>query len=114
MTGMTATGGYSLQETLPGEASYVIPAPLLPRLLELNDLQCGQGSVMPGHDDWPAPVVAPVLHGGPSCCLLEPLRAYSSATSELLQTVQGIVALHLGGPFETGDIVHYDVVLRSL
>ncbi len=93
---MTATGGYSLQETLPGEASYIIPAPLLPRLLQLNDLQRGQAGAVPGRDDWPAPVVAPVLHGEPGFCLLEPLRAYSSATAELPRTVQGIVALHLG------------------
>ncbi len=105
---MTATGGYSLQEALPGEASYIIPAPLLPRLLELNDLQRGQAAAVPGRDDWPAPVVAPVLHGGPGFCLLEPLRAYSSVTAELLRTLQGMVAAHLDDPFETGDIVHDD------
>lgn len=104
--GSVAGAGYSIQETLPGAPQPVVPAALIPRILELNLLQRGQST--PERREWPARVVKPVLYGGDGFCLLEPLRAYSSATSELLDTLQTLVSAHANDHVETGDIVHFD------
>jgi aminoglycoside phosphotransferase (APT) family kinase protein len=63
---------------------------------------------MPGSRDWPGRVVDIVLFGGDGYCLLEPLRAYSTETAELLATLQSLVLRHRDDPFETKDLVHFD------
>jgi len=97
---------YSIQEALPGAPLPSVPAGLVPDLLRLNALQRDRG--MPGQNEWAGRVIDPVLYGGDGYCLLDPLRAYSPATAELLDVLQAIVSAHADGPFETGDIVHFD------
>jgi hypothetical protein len=97
---------YTIQEALPGVPMKVVTLQVLPRLLELNELQTGLATST--HSDWPGPVVDPVLEGGDGFCLLDSLRTYSSVTAELLDTLQGIVLAHRNEQFETNDVVHFD------
>lgn len=100
---------YSIQEELPGTPLGAVTLELLPRLLELNALQIGLAIADAGDaSEWPRPVTEPVLVGGDGFCLLEPIRAYSSATAELLRGAQAYVRAYSGGTFATGDIVHMD------
>jgi hypothetical protein len=104
--GCTRAACYCVQERLPGAPLRTLTPALLANVLELNALQRGQA--LPGPRDWPRRIVATVLEGGDGYCLLEPLRAYSAETAELLCTLQAMVTRHKDERCETGDLVHYD------
>ncbi len=106
LLGSLPTGCYAIQEMLPGVPVQRVTPELVTLLMQLNQLQRGQA--MPGEQDWPRPIIDPVLYGGDGFCLLEPLRTYSTATAELLGTLQALVAQHEDEHYETGDIVHID------
>lgn len=99
---------YSIQAELPGAPQPQVPAALVPRLIALNLAQRGQGSITPSRGEWPGRVIAPVLYGGDGYCLLDPLRAYSAATAQLLDALQALVSAGVDARYETGDIVHFD------
>jgi hypothetical protein len=108
VVGDTLGACYSIQEELPGAPLPHIPAALIPPLIDLNLAQRGQGSIAPDRGEWPGRVIEPVLHGGDGYCLLAPLRAYSSATAELLDALQALVTAGADARYETDDIVHFD------
>lgn len=105
-SGIIETYTYSIQEELPGVPLDAVTLEILPRLLELNALQIGRGAA--SASEWPLPITEPVLVGGDGYCLLDPMRAYSTATANLLRSAQAYVQAYGDGPFMTGDIVHLD------
>ena len=101
--------GYSVQEELPGEPLAPwepLAAPVLARLLELNDLQAGQAP--PGPRRWPEPLVESVLHGGEGYMVLDTLRRHSHAARELLRRCQAAVVAHAPEAATRDDVVHWD------
>lgn len=104
--GIVAGYTYSIQEELPGAPLDAITLELLPGLLELNTLQIGRAAATTS--EWPLPIIGPVLGGGDGFCLLESMRAYSTATAKLLRSAQAYVRAYGDGPFISGDIVHLD------
>lgn len=97
---------YSIQERLPGTPLEDVPRDLVPRVIQLNELQRGQAR--PGPRDWPRAIVDPVVYGGDGFCLLDPLRTYSPTTAALLATVQALVRQYQNATYTTDDVVHID------
>ncbi len=106
LIGKIPEGIYSIQSVLPGSPTRHLSPTLLPRLLELNNLQVGRA--IPGRKDWHQEVINTVLVGGDGYCLHASLRKHSPGTAELLQTLQTLVMAHQGEPHHTNDIVHGD------
>ena len=98
---------YSVQEALPGSPLRGrLDAPILNRLVALNQLQ--RGRALAASRDWPRPVADTVLHGGEGFCLLGSLRSYSAATAGLLGVLQRLAATDIGERPPTDDVVHFD------
>ncbi|MEO7019282.1 MAG: aminoglycoside phosphotransferase family protein [Ktedonobacteraceae bacterium] len=106
LIGLIPTGIYSIQSVLPGVPLRSPTLALLPRLLELNELQAGQA--ITGRKDWHQEVITTVLVGGNGYCLHPSLQQYSQNTADLLQTLQALVMAHRDEPHRTSDIVHGD------
>jgi aminoglycoside phosphotransferase (APT) family kinase protein len=79
---------------------------LLPRLLELNELQVGRA--VPDSADFHQEVIQTVLHGGDGYCLHDSLRQHSRGTAEMLRALQALVVEHQDQPHCSNDIVHVD------
>jgi hypothetical protein len=106
LIGKLPEGIYSIQSALPGSPIRHLPATLLPRLFEINELQRGQA--ITGRSDWHQEVIKTVLWGGEGYCLHASLQQHSPDTAELLQTLQALVRTHQDEPHRTNDIVHGD------
>jgi hypothetical protein len=106
LIGKISEGIYSIQSALPGSPIRHLPATLLPRLFEINELQ--RGRAIPGRNDWHQEVIETVLRGGDGYCLHTSLQRHSTDTAELLQTLQTLVREHQDEPHRTNDIVHGD------
>jgi len=106
LIGKIPEGIYSIQSVLPGSPLRTLTPTLLPRLLELNELQIGRA--IPGRKDWHQEVINTVLLGGDGYCLHASLQQHSQGTANLLQTLQTLVMEHQGEPHRNSDIVHGD------
>lgn len=106
LIGKLPEGIYSVQSALPGAPLHVLPSTLLPRLLELNELQ--RGRALPGRTDWHQEAVDTVLMGGDGYCLHASLEHHSQETTALLHSLQALVLEHRDAPHRTDDIVHGD------
>ena len=106
LIGEIPEGTYSMQSVLPGAPVRQISPTLLPRLLELNQLQVGRA--VPGQKDWHQEVLDTVLVGGEGYCFHASLQQHSQDTVDLLRALQTLVTTHLDEPHHTDDIVHGD------
>jgi phosphotransferase family enzyme len=106
LIGKIPEGIYSLQSVLPGSPLRMLTPPLVPRLLELNELQVGRAIV--GRKDWHQEAIDTVLVGGDGYCLHTSLQHHSQDTADLLHTLQTLVIAHQDEPHRTNDIVHCD------
>lgn len=98
---------FSVQEALPGAPLGTrLDQATLDQLLALIDLQ--QGLATEPAPAWPGKVVRTVLEGGDGFCLLEPMRAHSAETAELLTHLQRLAAIDPGDYRAANDIVHFD------
>ncbi|WP_127532898.1 aminoglycoside phosphotransferase family protein [Paenibacillus kobensis] len=110
--GSALNGRYSVQEKLPGSLCDPKELPkLLPRILELNELQ--RGKAVPG-GSWPEPIVQAVLQGGTEFCRHEPLLQHSSATAELLDLLKRTASAYEQYEYAANDIVHFDFHHQNL
>lgn len=98
---------YSVQEALPGAPlGGRLDAAILDQVLTLNDQQRGLADVTTS--DWPRQLAAISRQGGDGFCLLDPMRAHSAVTADLLAVLQHIAAAHVDEPAPGGDVVHFD------
>lgn len=106
LIGKIPEGIYSIQSMLPGSPLRTLAPTLLPRLLELNELQVGRA--IAGRKDWHREVIDTVLVGGDGYCLHASLQQHSQGTADLLHTLQSLVIAHQDELHRTNDIVHAD------
>jgi hypothetical protein len=104
--GILSEGIYSIQSALPGSPLRSLTIALLPRLLELNELQ--RGRAIPDKKSWHEEVIKTVLYGGDGYCLYSSMQQYSQETAGLLQELQSLVVAYQDEPHRTEDIVHGD------
>lgn len=110
MIGTAQSGAYWLQTALPGRpmAHLARLTPhLLSRLLALHEIHTGRAPAN-SLDVWPGEVVHTVLLGGDGYCLHQALREHSTATRDLLRTLQALVVEHRAALPLRQDIVHFD------
>lgn len=104
--GRLPEGIYSIQSALPGSPLRSLTTALLPRLLELNELQ--RGRAIPDRKGWHQEVIKTVLFGSDEYCLHASLQEHSQETVDLLRKLQALVIAYQDEPHQTGDIVHGD------
>jgi hypothetical protein len=97
---------FSVQAMMPGKPSLGLNASTAREAIALNRLQARLGGDLP--HEWPARVIDGVLKGFEGYCVIDTLRRYSVESAATLETVQKLVARHVGGRFITGDVVHWD------
>ena len=110
--GIMAQTSYSLQRVMPGEPIELRVRPaLLPQLLHLNDLQCGQGE---SENDEPDRLIRGVMEGYPDFCIIDTVRSYSAESAALLDALQRIVTARASECPQRNDIVHFDFHINNI
>jgi aminoglycoside phosphotransferase (APT) family kinase protein len=108
--------GYHVQEELPGEPAWsgwgAAPAPIMGRLLELNELQAGRAVAdAPG---WRETLVESARVGFPEYAVVGTLERHSDGTRELVRLCRRAVERHAPSLPEANDIVHWDYTLANV
>jgi len=106
---------FTVQEQLPGRLLETGPgrAPeprlfsaLLPRLLEVVELQAGAGDL--ARPPWPQWLVATIAGGGEGYCLHSTMRSRPD-TSELLDRLMTLALARASSPVNDRDVLHFDL-----
>jgi len=84
---------------------------MLDRVLELNELQAGEGDYC---DNWSAFIVGTLTVGADGWCLHEPLRQHDRRTGVIVDHIEGIGASLIGQEMPHADIAHMDFHHRNL
>jgi hypothetical protein len=108
---------YHVQEELPGSPAWrgwgmEGTAPLIPRLLELNELQ--EGRAIDGDTSWPDSTIESVLVGFSEYAVIGTLERHSGESRELLRLCRLAVEKHADSVRGRRDIVHWDFTLSNV
>lgn len=106
---------YHIQEELPGvpAGDWGAPAaPIVARLIELNELQAGRA--LDDDRSWPAAIVESVKHGFRDYAVVGTLEKHSAESRELLAVCRSFVEQFADGIPPASDVVHWDFTLANV